>query len=97
DVLAVRDRAGLLDGGLDAVGHEGVAGATGLLDPLAAAVGRDEDGSVERRVLSPVRIAEVEHRPADDLRAEPFEVLRPHPRVHRVLPAFHALFLAPAA
>jgi hypothetical protein len=34
DVFAIRDRAGLLDGGLDAAGHECVAGAAALVDPL---------------------------------------------------------------
>jgi hypothetical protein len=96
-VLAAGHRAGLLDRGLDAAGHERVAGAAALVDPLLAAMGHHEHGRVERRVLPPVRVAVVEHRAADDLRAEPGEVVGPHPGVHRVLPAFLALLLAPAA
>jgi len=55
DVLAVRDRAGLLHRGGNTAGHERVAGAAALGDPLLAAVGHDEHGCVERRVLEAVR------------------------------------------
>ena len=45
--------------------------------PLLPAMSHDEHGCVERRVLAPVRVAVVEHRAADDLRAEPCQPHRP--------------------
>ena len=91
------DRPRLLHRGRNTAGHERVASPAALRNPFLPTMGHDEDRRVEWRVLAPVRIAEVKHRSAYYLRAEPGEVVSPHPRVHRVLAAVHALFLTPAA
>jgi hypothetical protein len=78
DVAVPGDRPGGLDRLLD-VRAERVAGTALLLHALAGPVRHHEDGRVERRVLAPVRVPDVEHAAPDDLRPHPGEPLGPDP------------------
>ena len=90
DVLVAGGRGGLLDRLLDPVADEHVARPTRLLDRQSISIREDEDGRMERWLVGPRLLTDVEHGPAHDVRADPGDLVIDHLRARVGVAALHA-------